>query len=201
MPTVIERTQQVRRQVQERIDAARKDISLSDEGRRREMARAVVPARKQLEALRAEHAREQDEALRSAARAVFGPPKYLSGGGDPAMRAFSYRDAVTRAGELNTGDEAGRLFELADATEDDLFARALAGRAVDAGWRDIVEAYGELDPGWAKAVRDYQAILAGRGPGLEQSIGRSIMFRLDVPAELKGHNVERLASEPVRDVG
>lgn len=102
--------------------------TLSDIGRRRQLASSYLGRRdrveRELQRL-ADTCAQQDRSDASSVLGVYGLK------GDPASLAISMRDATDRVAEINNAGELNDLLRRADRTGDEVLARAIAARALD----------------------------------------------------------------------
>lgn len=94
-------------------------------------------ARQQMDDLRAGYEQRRRDLDVQARRAAFGAAP------DGAAGLVAHRDAVDRAQRLDRADEARASMRHAIETGDRQLARAIAARAHDRGWVDVVEQWGQ----------------------------------------------------------
>lgn len=113
-------------------------------------------------------------------------------GSNPANQAafaMNYRDAQTRAAQVDEMDQYGALQMLAqaEAVGDELLARALGARAWELGslglWSAVLDAYLNARPAAARAVTELSTLSR---PGLLGQLVTSWALEMPVPPELQG---------------
>lgn len=72
---------------------------------------------------------------------------------DPGQ-VLLYRDAQDRAARLTQGDDATHAFTAALRSDDKILAAAIVSRALEAGWRSIVDEYVAQNPTAGEALKD-----------------------------------------------
>lgn len=188
-------TETIRGKAIEELDRIRKDVTLSDDGRRRQLAKVTLATRQQLDDLKAKFNADREGNLDRAAKRLFGPPvSYSSPEANAALKA-SYRDAIARADAIQDRTEAERIFRLAGDTGDEVMMRALAATAVRRGWRDIVGAYGQTDPHWLQDLGELEELEAEANRGPTTKMAESMGFSFAAPSELHGVDVDRAARD------
>jgi hypothetical protein len=90
------------------------------------------------------------------------------------------------------------MLERAERSGDVALARAVACRAIDRGWRSVVDSYGHPNPEWGEAAKDLSAARLSIG------LGSAIVFGVPRPPELGNiadSDVEKIvkANEPLYD--
>ncbi|WP_051365090.1 hypothetical protein [Rhodococcus sp. JG-3] len=80
-----------------------------------------------------------------------------SGSSDPA-KLVSYRDAASRARELNDRDDAAELYESAKRSGDTILAAAVMERAMVRGWSTVTNDYLERHPTARQDLDDLTAL-------------------------------------------
>jgi hypothetical protein len=88
-------------------------------------------------------------------RAVFGLSPSAST--DPA-KLVSYRDAASRARELDDRDDAAELYESAKRSGDTILAAAVMERAMVRGWSTVTNDYLERHPSARRDLEDLTAL-------------------------------------------
>lgn len=123
------------------------DLDLTDDGRRRKMAKAWVEASSKVAKLRADHSKEVDGDREAVERRVHQPGGfgYTTSPSDKAAVMMSFRDAVDRV-ERAGRDEWMSLLEKAHRAQDDVLTRAIVSAAVEAGDLDVLNAHIEHHP-------------------------------------------------------
>jgi hypothetical protein len=180
---------------------ARKD--LSEEGRRRQIAKARTDADAAMrEIAKADQADREKRHAELLAR-IFGNPRPQD-----STSVVSYRDAQDRAAGLKTPEQAAALLSRARSTGDRLLAQAVAMRALDGAMRDTLG-----NTGWPAVLDDWateqpsgvdEALTELSQLHREQStrgkFARNLHYALPAVSELRGHNTERLAAEADPDL-
>lgn len=187
-------TETIRGKAIEEMDRIRNDVTLSDDGRRRQLAKVTLATRKQLSEIQAKANRANEGDLQSATRTLFGPPFTLRGEGGATVWA-SYRDAVARADTIPDKDEAARLYRLANDMGDDLTMRAIANTGVRRGWDDIVHTHGQVDPGWFEQLGKLESLQAESDLPPTAAFERRVMFDFRTPTELQGIDIDEAARD------
>lgn len=184
-------------QIQEQLDARVAEIrgnrSLTAAGKRREIAAATLEARRLADTAKSAFAAEREQRRDSMRRIAFG--NYSND--VTATDHVSMRDAHDRAAKLEKADDANTLLERAILDSDEPLAKAVAARAHERGWGDVVRRYG--------AMFDRQTFidkLAEEPAGPNTRLADDVVFRLRSPQELNGHtsdtDLERLVDTEVQ---
>jgi hypothetical protein len=161
-----QRAQQVQEDYNRRVVEVRSNPDLSDDGRQRQLAALYQDTRGELNKY-AEAEREQLTTRRAdLERELFGARKSM--GMDAATLAISTRDAADRASQISSAADAQRLLAQAEATGDDILARAVARVSVqrsDSGirshneaWEGVLRSYLETRPGLMSTVEELAEI-------------------------------------------
>lgn len=114
----------------------RSDQSLSAEGKRERLAEIYRATQTQLAALKAEVERAPRERRDTLQKRLFGARGPVTG-----ADAISYRDAYMRASQLTSEDEARELLEIAQASNDQVLADAVAQQAIKRSWIPTLESW------------------------------------------------------------
>lgn len=146
---------QVHQDYQRDLERIRNDDNLSDEGKRRAVARAYTTATRALEDIRGRASDQRATDSAAAARQVYGITDLIRPGMDPGTAAVSFRDAQDRLASVTDVTEAEALLSRAERSGDYVLGRAVAAHAVDMGWTHLTSAYGHGHPTWAKALEEY----------------------------------------------
>lgn len=182
--------------IQEFLNVKAADIranrSLTDAGRRRELAAATLDARKQAHAAKAQFATERAQRRESLQRIAFGnPANHLT-----EADRLSMRDAHDRASRIDSEADATAMLKRAVLDGDESLAKAIGARAHERGWAAVVNEYG--------LRYDRQSFineLDETPTGPMTSTADAIVFRLRSPAELHGYasdtDLQRLVSTEV----
>jgi hypothetical protein len=143
------------------VEQIRNAKALSDSGKRTEMARATLEARKQSKALRDEFVAEREARRESLERRLFGLTA------PTPTELMVLRDSRDRAAALENEADAELKLKLANQAGDTFMAKAIAQVAATKGWREIVETYAETAPlGTRSALEQLADIPSGRNTRL-----------------------------------
>lgn len=168
--------------IQRQLDATVADIrankSLTDLGRRREIAAATLAAKTKADQHRQEHAAARAEHRQMAERIAFGHV----GGDATASDRLSMRDAHDRAARADGETEARAMLYRAILDGDEPMARAIGARAHARGWGDVVRKYG-VTYGRESFISELDSIPAGPATNLADQVA----FRVKAPAEVQGY--------------
>lgn|GEM_PF-1752228 len=207
----------IQTRLDETIQSLKRNTSLSDQGRRAEMARATVDAQRMTERVRDEivGARKQEHARLS--RHLFGIGEGEGGvvaARDARDRVKKIEDTVRSALKEEDGDKQtnvltgardAALKELKDAqlSGDRGMQRAITKLAVDKGWDSLVNAYVDGLPA-EEVTATYLCLrqLAAIPSGTRTAAADNAVFRVRPPTELHGYDdagLERLAASASTD--
>jgi hypothetical protein len=186
------RIARVQARLDEKIEGLRINTSLSPQGRRIEMAKATVEARKQADKLKSEVVTARQQHRNELTRYLFGLSPEEGG-------ILTMRDAQDRAAKLETPEAAGAALRQAQLAGDRSLVKAIAHAAVDHGWQSVVDDYvGGLGPEEVTPVALSLQSLAAIPRGTNTTAADSAVFRVRVPTELFGAHdseLERLAQD------
>lgn len=87
---------------------------------------------------------------------------------------IAYRDAQDRAQRLGDHTEALATLERATLSGDKSLATAILLKAVDSGWRSVINAYSESNPGTSEALSDLASIAAYEDKSFERTMAYAI---------------------------
>lgn len=170
---------------------------LSADGRKRQLARLQVDAKRELRALR-----EQAAAANAARRDQIMDRLFRNPDSYDSSAVISYRDALERADRVNNPTEAASLLKLAQRTGDAALARAVAAKALDAamsdrnggdGWVNVVNAWGAEDNGRDELLTELSEITAVDAP--TSRLQDSFQFAVHAPRGLsRDDDVDQLAA-------
>lgn len=166
----------IQRQLDTTAAEIRADKSLTDAGRRRELALATLRARRSADDARQQHAAEREQKLAAARRVAFGSLVPV-GGAD----ALSARDAADRAAKLTNSADASAALSQAILLDDRPYAKAIAAHAYSRGWSAVAEKYGD-EFGCRSFVDELSSIPSGP---MTEAADR-IVWRVKPPEELRG---------------
>jgi hypothetical protein len=159
------------------LTTIRNDTELSDEGKRRRIARAWLDTSDKLRRLRDDHTSADEQRRAALEKRVFGT------GGDPGA-AVAYRDAVGRAEAVTSEKEATRLLERANRIGDTQLARAVALIASERSylnvWVDYRDSLGATD---ARAFTELTE-LNRRANDRTEKFADDMVFSIRKPQEL-----------------
>lgn len=183
--------QQLQHAYARKLEAIRANKDLSDEGKRRQIAREWKAHSKAMGAARQEAVADIAVRRRRLERKAFGAP--------PETTQADYRDALGRADALATADAAHAALSRAQRTGDAVLARAVATVAAERGWRGVLGAYAGADA----VVADALDQLAGLGEQDDAAarLKRSVATSASTPPELRSlapEQVDRLAGDSPR---
>lgn len=182
--------------IQKRLDQAVSEIranrSLTEAGRKREIAKSVLEARKQAASAKSSFAAQRDSQRDGMRRIAFGSTTF-----DPSPAdQISVRDAADRAAKLDKEDDAKSVLAQAILHNDEQLAKAVAARAYDRGWGDVVGKYGQT---FDKQVFIDRLDEIPSGPRTDTADG--LIFRVRPPQELNGyvsdHDLQTLVNQEV----
>ena len=163
----------------------RSNPNYSDTGRRREMAKATVAARREADQLKAQFTTKRAAERTRLERQLFGVNS-----NDPSA-VILMRDSQDRAAKLDSSDDATAMLNRAQQTGDTYLARAVAQRASTQGWNDIVNTYADTT-----GTRDLFDALADNPDGPNTRTADAMVFQIPAPTELRGmadHDLQHIA--------
>ena len=182
------------------VKAIRQDANLSEQGKRRDLAELYVQQKQTSAELRSIEDRQRADRLRELDRVIYGGPS-----SDPG-EIISARDAADRADALESPADARRLLARADRTGDKLLASAVARRASEAGWRQVLADYAASRPRAREALDELRQLQGdplsaqSRARAIEDRIVREATYGGAArPAELAGMSdaaAAHLATDP-----
>ncbi len=171
---------------------------LSDEGRARQLAKALVTARDEMTKLKRKDAERTNRRRADLQQRHFGNSKSWD-----SATVISFRDALDRADRLKSPDEAAALLERAIMTGDEVLSRAVAQRAMGRitlkgmgdGWSKVVDRWLEGQP--SGTVEDIQELadIEHDSTNVKSRFVQSMSYSLPTPVELNGKNIDRMAYE------
>lgn len=168
----------------------RDNTAYSDAGRRVELAKLTVQARKERDTLKADFLAKRAERRTLLQRRLFGLSSSPS-----AADMMLLRDSQDRAATIDSAEEAANRLALAHQSGDTFMAQAIAQRAANRGWNEVINTYAEHAPaGTRTALEELAAIPAGTRTNLAEAAA----FAIREPAELAAFrgdgNLERIAA-------
>jgi len=169
------------------VDDIRNNRTLSEHGKRKELAILYIDYKPRMEALEAEENATKETRAKALRRDLFG----LSGFADPHA-AISYRDAQDRAANIQDEDAAMSLLNRAELSGDTSLAKAVAARAFESGWNRVINTYADGNPASEAKFNELIDIESyGRGSaGLAQILGQAMTYSVDKPAELGNYSMD-----------
>ena len=181
--------------VQQRLNAniteIRSNRSFTPQGRKREMARAVIDAKANLAKIKDQHVADRNARRDRLERLAFGQV----GDVDP-QTLIAIRDAQDRAQRIETEDDAAAMLHRATQTNDTTLASAIGLRAYNRGWTDVATNWAEK---WDKAA--YVEMFHDVPNGKNTQAADAMVFRVRPPEELGGlvgdSDLENLANMDV----
>ncbi|MFI5670470.1 hypothetical protein [Streptomyces sp. NPDC051704] len=154
-------------------------------------AKAWTQAAAKLEQLRQSEITQVATRREQLNRKMFGH----DGTADPNT-AILRRDANDRASKLDTPRAAAEALEVADRDGDRTLAQAVAARACDYGWTEVIDQYVALNPAFGEAAKEWNS-LPGTGDPLWEA-RHAANFYLSKPAPIEGMRdgqVQAMAAE------
>jgi hypothetical protein len=168
--------------IQQRLDSTIREVrdnrAYSDSGRRGEMARAVLQAKKEADTLRDKFAAARDLRRESLQKSLFGDLSTAS-----ALEVANMRDADDRAERLETAGNAQSLLDRARSRGDGVLARAVARHAFNKGWSEVIDRYAE---NVGSITREMLDELGNITSGPNTAAAEAAVFRVRGPQELLG---------------
>lgn len=166
----------INKRLRSTLDDIRDNRSYSESGRRVEMAKATLAARQEAQALQTRFIAARNERRTALEKRLFG----ATAGSLPAELMVLW-DSHDRARRLETEDAARDALRLAGQFGDTVMARAIAQRAIDKGWADVVDAYAESA---GTVTRELLDELANIPDGKNTNAADKLAFRITPPPEL-----------------
>lgn len=136
-------------------NAVRSNGLLSEEGQEAQLRGERETAAAKIRALREQEDKIVADRILTLERRVFGE---ASSSGD----VIAMRDAADRAEQLETDEEAVRLYQRARTSRDEGLATAVVRRAVSSGFRQTLNAFEQSDPTKAEALNDLTTLIRFR---------------------------------------
>ncbi|MFJ2741872.1 hypothetical protein ACIO3O_19665 [Streptomyces sp. NPDC087440] len=127
--------------------------ALSDHARKVLSAKAYKQAAAQLEA-----ARQVEIDTLTRQRAALQRRMFGQAGTADAQTVVARRDANDRAAQLDDPRKAADMLQRAEMEGDTLMAQAVAARAAQCGWGDVLTAYSTDRPGFADAAAEFNEL-------------------------------------------
>jgi hypothetical protein len=173
------------------VNAIRNNRSLTPAGRKREMAKVVLEAKKQVNRIKDEHVADREKRRNSYERLAFGISEFDV---DPST-LIAARDAQDRAQRLSSADEAAAVLHRANQTTDSTLAAAVGLHARNRGWNEVTSNWAQA---WDKQVWLDKLDTIPGGPNTRTV--DNLLFRVPAPQELgmaSDGDLERIATQEV----
>lgn len=182
-----QKANKLRGEYQRLTDDIRNNRTLSEIGKRKELAILYLDYKPRMEALEAEETNIKQTRATTLRRDLFG----LSGFADPNA-AISYRDAMDRAANIQDEDAAMTLLNRAELSGDTSLAKAVAARAFEAGWNRVINGYADANPSSEAKFNELIDLESyGKGSaGFAQILGQAMAYSVDKPNELSGYTTD-----------
>jgi hypothetical protein len=134
----------------ERIESNR---TYNDHAKRVMAAKAYTAAQDALEALRRQEVQAVDGRREALHRKMFGREDAAD-----AQTVIARRDANDRAAQIDNPRFAAEQLQTALRQGDTTMAQAIAQRAADWGWSDVLDTYADNRPGFREAAEEFNAL-------------------------------------------
>jgi hypothetical protein len=181
------RISQIQSRLDETIESLRANTSLSDQGRRAEMAKATLDARKMVERVKTEVVTARTQRRNELTRYLFGLSPEEGG-------ILTMRDARDRAAKLDGPEAAGAALRQAQLAGDRSLVKAITHVAVDHGWQSVIDDYvAALGPEEVTPIALSLQSLAAIPSGRNTDTADAAVFRVRPPNELFGSRDEEIA--------
>jgi hypothetical protein len=196
---------EIRQTYNTRIEELRGRKDLSEEGRRRQMAKAKLEADAKFRAIREKESTDRDARRDSLVKRLFGSEASVSDG----AQLLAVRDALNRADDAKSPADARKLLRLARMSGDETLARATAARAYQGirgslggareSWGAVLNEFAAGDPVTLERVGELleiDAVGESRGRVLTQQLLGQMRAHATTPPELKSaDNIDGLAQD------
>ncbi|MBN0039482.1 hypothetical protein JN535_04740 [Cellulosimicrobium cellulans] len=133
-----DKIESIRRRYADKIESIRNDRTRTDEWKTAQLAKVYLNIHSLVEQAQARADATERETLRDAQHRVLGTVGLK---GDSASLVISQRDAADRAANIKTADQALHLLGRANATGDQVLARAIAAVALRNEWVEVANAF------------------------------------------------------------
>lgn len=183
--------QQIHETYQAQLARIENNKTYSDHAKRVLSAKAYKQAAEQLEQTRQAEVDSINKQRAALQRRMFG-----QAGAADAQTVIARRDANDRAAKFEDRREAAEALQRAEMEGDTLMAQAIATKASQHGWDDVLSAYAADRPGFAEAVAEFNE--TPNPDDFEWSFRHTGQFIPAAPAALTNANpaeVERLAQQ------
>lgn len=177
------RIQNEMHRLEERVEA---DPELTSEGKTAALSKAFDEASARMAALKGSHAEETAVSELDIQRLLFGASN-LSG-----ADAVSQRDAMARAAQVQSPDEAFKLLQQAEWSGDVQLERAVARACYEASmtapgefsnrWRQLVDLYASRTPGLPEKLAELRQLQAQTRA---RNIRNGMVFRVPKPSRIR----------------
>lgn len=187
MPLDTKQINRIQQKYARRVEEIRRDRTLSDYGRAREMLLARHQAEREMQQLTEREARDRADRRRKLESRLFS----IQDMPDKTAAAISLRDAMDRVADIDTPAEAERMLRRAIRSGDHILARAVVDRAAEMSktplasteWDRVVGAYVEqLRPDLRGAYEELKGLQAEDTP--RARLTRQMATGLAVPPEV-----------------
>lgn len=172
------------------VERIRANTRLSDVGKMQAIAGSYAAYRDGLAAMQADKQANTQRRAGQLTRSAFGVPT------DP-IQAMSYRDALARAEQIDSGQMAAWKLGEALETGDTLMAQAIARHGSQQGWNDVVNTYTAARPDVGTALGELSQIQTQQGD-MQAKFFDAAYFSPQRPAELNkldDYKIDELAAE------
>jgi hypothetical protein len=188
---IAEKASAVLQQLNSSVRNIKDDKRLTPEAKKTDLARAYVRARNDMEAVKAELAKQEAAHVDKLTRRVFGNSPTT--GSD----IIAARDADDRAARLENAEEAQRALARAEKNNDASLARAIALRAYEeartpfggSGWGEVLSGYSGSRPGVSEDVAELARITTS---SFQQDFMRGIQLHVMKPGELERYGDQQI---------
>lgn len=181
----LDKANAIRERAESEYARIRANADLSQSAIVRLLAKTYVKAKADMDALFGETSANQTKIIDDAMATAFGINDLA--GSDPASRAqwsINLRDAAERVDDLDNPTYAMQLLTEATQLGDEAMARAVAKKAWDWGWADVVNAYGATRPRAGAAI---DALIAASTSAANNSAVDLWGFLVMKPSELQSY--------------
>lgn len=177
----------LRGEYQRLIEGIRNDRTLSPHGKQKELASLYLDYKPRMERLEAEETAQHQTRSKALRRDLFGLPGYA----DPNT-AISYRDAQDRAASIEDEQTALTLLNRAELSGDTSLAKAVAAKAFESGWNQVINEYADANPNSEAKFNELIDLESyGKGSaGFAQILSAAMTYSVDKPNELGMYNMD-----------
>jgi hypothetical protein len=202
MTTYAEQADQLRKQYNARLEALRNRRDLSDDGKRRQIAKLKVETSDAMRKLTKQNNEATEQRKRRLLDHVFGNTAVLP------SQVVAQRDALDRAAKIKTAKEAADALELARFNGDHQLAKAIAMRsydnalghpAVSGEWAAVINRWAENEPASVDEALTELSEIHGEQQSHTARMTQSMRFSVSEPTELRGKNTDQLAAQADRE--